>query len=320
MPSQQLGKRQVDVSKVILYWKIHENSCPKRRTPFMNDDSALCLFKDAYNRGIDTWDITNCCSNGKSETLMGRALTEHQIPRTRAVIMTKLGIPSSIDVRCPVGTLRQLVLDAVEASLRRLKTQYIDVLKVHYIQRADPRVLMRVLNELVQVGKVNYLCASNMCCWQLAKLHYEAKMKDWATFALSRGPYNLLYREGEREIYPFCKAEGIGLVAWDPLAEGLLIEQHSRINESPRYRWGVAQNERIVARLREIARVRQWSMHTCAIAWVLRKKICVSVGMHDINNSAWEAVRVCMDLPGVTVLEEEYRYIPVHAVQPIEDE
>lgn len=227
MESQILGKHRIDVSKVILNWKIHDNPCPKASTRFLPDDSALLLLKDAYDRGIDTWDITDCCANEKSETLIGRALTDYQIPRTRVVIMAKLGLPtfepqalrqSGRAVRYggtvhPMGLIHRYILDAVAASLVRLKTQYIDVLKVHYMEGAVPKELMAALNDLVQTGKVNYLCASNMYCWQLATLQYAAKMNGWTTFALTRGPYNLLYREGEREIYPFCKAEGIGIVS-----------------------------------------------------------------------------------------------------------
>lgn len=116
-----------------------------------------------------------------------------------------------------MGLSRNHIFDAVDGSLRRLNTDYIDVLQLHRVDdKTPPEETMRALHDLVPMGKARYLGASSMRLWQFARLQYTAKMNGWTPFVSMQGFYNLLYREEEREMDPFCQAEGVGLIPWSP--------------------------------------------------------------------------------------------------------
>ncbi|KAE8421582.1 NADP-dependent oxidoreductase domain-containing protein [Aspergillus pseudocaelatus] len=236
MQYQRLGNSGLKVSKIILGCMTFGNPSWEGSPWVLPEAEALPLLKKAYDCGINTWDTADTYSNGMSEILIGKALEQYNIPRSKVVIMSKLYYP----VLAPesnarpnpavndgglvnqMGLSRKHIFDAVEASLTRLKSSYIDVLQLHRIDDTQPEEVMRALHDLVQMGKIHYLGASSMYCWQLARLQYAAKMNNWTTFTSMQGLYNLLYREEERETNRFCQAEGIGLIPWSPLARGLL--------------------------------------------------------------------------------------------------
>ncbi|KAH7062987.1 voltage-gated potassium channel subunit beta-2 [Paraphoma chrysanthemicola] len=202
----------------------------------LEEDDSLRVIKRAWDLGINTWDTANTYSNGKSERILGRAMRQFSIPRSRVVIMTKLYYPVMDDETRPqppdsyshelvnqMGLSRKHIFDAVEASLERLGTSYIDVLQLHRLDRdTPPEETMRALHDLVCAGKVRYLGASSMYTWEFARLQYTAKMHGWTSFTSMQPFYNLLYREEEREMLPFCASQGVGVIPWSPLARGLL--------------------------------------------------------------------------------------------------
>lgn len=302
----------------------------------LGDDEALPILKRAYDLGINTWDTANTYSNGISEEIIGSALRKYSIPRNKVVIMTKLYYPVMEDDRNArpspshndgklvnqMGLSRKHIFEAVEASLRRLGTTYIDVLQLHRVDDSPPEEVMRALHDLVQQGKVHYLGASSMYCWQLARLQYAAKMNGWTPFTSMQNLYNCLYREDERDVIPFCNAEGIGLMPWSPLARGLLARPASQKTERSELdvktkKWFVgSQNEQIISRVEEIAGQRKCAMADVALAWLFAKGACPIVGLNSIKRveEACRALRVTLTEEELERLEELYQPLRVQAV------
>jgi aryl-alcohol dehydrogenase-like predicted oxidoreductase len=300
------------------------------------EDDSLAILKRAYDLGINTWDTANTYSNGLSEVIVGRALKRFSIPRSKVVIMTKLYYPVMEDepnarpapalndgpLVNQMGLSRKHIFEAVEASLRRLQTTYIDVLQLHRVDDTPPEEVMRALHDLVQAGKIHYLGASSMYCWQLARLQYAAKMHGWTPFTSMQNLHNLLYREDEREVIPFCTAEGIGRIPWSPLARGLLARPatqktaRSEQDQKTKKWFAGPQNEKIVSRVEAIARRRGCAMADVALAWLLHKGECPIVGLNSIKRveEVCCALNVSLTPEEMGALEELYEPLEVQAV------
>lgn len=188
----------------------------RRWQPWVIEEAeALPLLKAAYDRGINTWDTANVYSNGVSEEIIGKAIAKYSIPRHKLVLLTKCcgtvregndpetlaakDVDGTVDYVNQRGLSRQGILNAVNASLKRLGTDYIDLLQIH---RYDPTVpveeTMKALHDLVEQGKVRYIGASSMWAVQFADMQWTAERKGWTKFVSMQGWYNLLYREEER--------------------------------------------------------------------------------------------------------------------------
>ncbi|KAK5789189.1 hypothetical protein VI817_008313 [Penicillium citrinum] len=337
MQYQRLGNSGLKVSRIILGCMTYGNPNWEGSPWVMDEEESLPLLKRAYDLGINTFDTANTYSNGASETIIGKALERYSIPRSRVVIMTKLYYPvleDDPDARPnpaindgplvnQMGLSRKHIFDAVDGSLRRLNSDYIDVLQLHRLDReTSPEEIMRALHDLVQMGKVRYLGASSMHCWEFARLQYTAKMKNWTPFISMQGLYNLLYREEEREMNPFCDAEGVGLIPWSPLARGLLArpwqEKSSRGEQDQKTkRWFVSdQNEVIVGRVHSLAMEKSCGMSSIAMAWLLKKGACPIVGLNNIQRleAAMETLEVELTDEEVVFLEEPYQALAVQAI------
>lgn len=300
------------------------------------ESEALPLLKAAYDAGINTWETANSYSNGMSEEIIGKALRKYDISRSKVVIMTKLYYPvlegsddrpqpakNDGDLVNQMGLSRKHIFEAVEGSLRRLGTSYIDVLQLHRLDSdTDPEEIMCALHDLVKMGKVHYLGASSMYCWQFARLQYIAKMNKWTTFSSMSGLHNLLYREEEREMIPFCQAEGVGLIPWSPIARGLLTRPASA--ESARSEQDVKtkkwfkgdNNAEIIGRVEKIAAAKGCSMVNVAMAWLLHRGECPIVGLNSASRieSAAEVFDVRLDAADMAFLEEPYMPLQVQAM------
>ncbi|PSN71781.1 voltage-gated potassium channel subunit beta-2 [Corynespora cassiicola Philippines] len=236
MQYARLGTSGLKVSRIILGGMAFGSPTWEGSPWTLDEPSSMAVLKRAWDLGINTWDTANTYSNGASERILGTFLRENKIPRSRVVILTKLYYPVMDDDSRPqppdaysqplvnqMGLSRKHIFDAVEASLERLGTDYIDVLQLHRLDRdTPPEEIMRALHDLVAMGKVRYLGASSMYCWEFARLQYTAKMNGWTGFTSMQPFYNLLYREEEREMIPFCESQGVGVIPWSPLARGLL--------------------------------------------------------------------------------------------------
>lgn len=224
-----------------------------------------------------------------------------------------------------MGLSRKHIFEAVEASLQRLNTTYIDVLQLHRVDetvRENPEELMKALHDLVQMGKVHYLGASSMHCWQLARLHYTAKINGWTGFTSMQNLYNLVYREEERDVNPFCDVEGIGIIPWSPLARGLLarpwnVQTERSKKDAKALKWFTGdQNEQIVRNLEHLAQKKGCSMSAVAMAWLLSKGACPIVGLNSMERieSAGESLTVKLSDEDVEFLENPYRSVDVQAI------
>ncbi|HSN67817.1 MAG TPA: aldo/keto reductase, partial [Thermoanaerobaculia bacterium] len=263
-------------------------------------------------------------SLGRSEEIVGKALRE-LTSRDRVVIATKVFFKMTDDPNSG-GLSRKHILDAVDASLRRLGTDYIDLYQIH---RFDPQTpieeTLEALDALVRSGKVRYVGASSMWAWQLARMLAASDARGLARFATMQNHYNLAYREEEREMIPLCAAEGVGLLPWSPLARGLLTGSRKRGEAAPTARAKDDAYARelyedadfdVVDRLVEVARKKGEPPARVALAWLLSRPGVVApiVGATKLAHleDAIAALDVQLSPEEIASLEEPYR---PHAVR-----
>ncbi|KAG8978877.1 hypothetical protein FRB94_012606 [Tulasnella sp. JGI-2019a] len=267
----------------------------------INEDKALPLLKAAWDRGVTTFDTANVYSNGESEKIIGKFLKVNNIPRDKVLILSKcfalvgdtpglftLKRPELVDTRDYVnqsGLSRNAIFNAVEKSLERLQTSYMDLLQIH---RYDPNTpaeeTMCALNDLIRSGKVRYIGASSMFAWQFAEYNYVAEKNGWTQFISMQGHYSLLYREEEREMIPYCLHKGVGLIPWAPLAEGHLARPFSTLRtnrmETAEYTRTINDADReIITTVEELARKYNVPMAQIAMAWIMTKVTSPIIGM-----------------------------------------
>ena len=276
----------------------------------LGPDEALPILKAAYDRGLNTWDTANVYSNGESERIVGQALAKYSIPRHKVLILTKLyaavgeepglstmahrdKIVRSKDYVNQNGLSRAAILTQVDASLKRLGTDYIDLLQIHRFDRDTPgEETMQALHDVVRSGKVRYIGASSMWAYQFAGLQHIAECHGWTKFVSMQNHYSLLYREEEREMNKFCDETGVGLIPWAPLARGNLarpLEKSGQTTRSSSSTGNSSTNPKlseadkvIVGRVAEIAEKRGWTMSQVALAWINKRVASPIVGLSSI--------------------------------------
>lgn len=196
----------------------------------LDEDASRPLIKQAVEAGINFFDTANGYAEGTSEEILGGALKEFT-RRDETVIATKLFAPWTKGPNTG-GLSRKAVFQAIDDSLRRLETDYIDLYQIH---RFDPKTpieeTLEALHDVVKAGKVRYIGASSMYAWQFAKALYISRANGWTRFISMQNHVNLLYREEEREMIPLCIEEGIGVIPWSPLARGRLTRDWDEATE-----------------------------------------------------------------------------------------
>ena len=259
----------------------------------IEEDEALPLLKAAYDRGLNTWDTANVYSNGVSEEIIGKAINKYKIPRHKLVICTKCcgtvregnspevmalqDIDKTVDYVNQRGLSRQGIFAAVNASLARLDTPYIDLLQIHRFDKTVPiEETMKALHDLVQSGKVHYIGASSMWAYQFASMQFVAEKHGWTKFVSMQNYYNLLYREEEREMNKFCLESGVGLIPWSPLSQGQLARPYHVTGNTTRSAGKPSLPESdvsIIGRVEDLASKKGWKMSHIALAWLQHKGI-----------------------------------------------
>ncbi|WP_210480108.1 aldo/keto reductase [Naasia sp. SYSU D00948] len=243
------------------------------------EEESRPFLRRAVEAGITTFDTADVYSAGTSEEIVGRALAEYA-RRDEVVIATKvhgrMG-PGPNDA----GLSRAHILSAIDDSLRRLGTDYVDLYQIH---RWDPETpieeTMEALHDLVRAGKVRYLGASSMWAWQFAKAQHVARENRWTPFVAMQDQYNLLQREEEREMHPLCRDLHVGVLPWSPLARGRLTrdwDDRTERSETDRfgatlYREQEESNRRIVSAVAAVAEARGVSRAQVALAWVRQQE------------------------------------------------
>lgn len=248
------------------------------RSWLLDEDEAKPIIKRAIDLGINLIDTCNFYSAGASESLLGRVLKDY-VPRDEIVIATKFGymMGPSPNQR---GYSRKHVVEAVDASLRRLGVDYIDLYQTHIWDPAtNLEEMVQALADVVRAGKVLYVGATDMPAWQFVKSVYLAKAAGLPGFVSHQYHYNLIWREAERELMPFCRDEGIGLLPYSPNARGFLTGRDRRAGATQTERartdnfaqewYGREADELALDVVQAIASERGASASQIAIAWVM---------------------------------------------------
>jgi 1-deoxyxylulose-5-phosphate synthase len=213
MDYTRLGRTGLKVSRICLGCMTY--GTPQWRDWVLDEEASRPFLRRALELGINFFDTADMYSNGASEEVVGRALKDFA-RRDELVIATKVYFPMG-DAPNARGLSRKHIFDAIDASLRRLGVDHVDLYQIHRFDSETPlEETLEALHDLVRAGKVRYLGASSMFAWQFAKALYLADVHGWTRFVSMQNHYNLVYREEEREMLPLCREEGIGVIPWSP--------------------------------------------------------------------------------------------------------
>jgi 1-deoxyxylulose-5-phosphate synthase len=274
----KFGATGLEVSRICLGCMTYGD--PNRGTHewSLNEEMSRPLIKQAIELGINFLDTANTYSNGSSEEIVGRAIKDFA-RREDIVLATKVfnrmrpGPNGS-------GLSRKAIFDEIDNSLRRLGTDYVDLYQIHRFDYTTPiEETLEALHDVVKAGKARYIGASSMYAWQFAKAIYISRMNGWTQFVSMQNHLNLLYREEEREMLPFCEDQKIAVIPWSPLARGRLTRDwdeatnRSETDEFGKtlYTQAVDADRRIVDAVGTIAKARGVARAQIATAWILQK-------------------------------------------------
>jgi len=276
----------------------------------LKEDAARPFFKRALELGINFFDTANVYSVGVSEEITGRALRDFA-RREDVVIATKVwGLmrpgPNG------GGLSRKAILHEIDASLKRLGTDYVDLYQIHRWDPATPiEETMEALHDVVRMGKARYLGASSMYAWQFAKAQHLAEQRGWTRFVSMQNHYNLLYREEEREMVPLCRDQGVGLIPWSPLARGYLARgpEAKGTQRSETDRFGKTlyaamseTDQRVIAAVDALAKARKVPHAQIALAWLLQQD---GVAAPIVGATKMEHLETAVGALGVQLSKEE---------------
>ncbi|KAJ5819967.1 Aldo/keto reductase [Penicillium riverlandense] len=310
------------------------------RTPnewSLQEDEALPVLDHCYRSGLNFFDTANVYSAGSSEEILGKAIKKYAWIRESIVVATKVNFPVGRNGEKPLrwaadqrdnggylnqyGLSRKHIFDSVDASLRRLGLDYIDLLQIHRFDPNTPiKETMEALHDVVKSGKVRYIGASSMWAHQLMEMQYTARMNGWTEFISMQNMYNPVYREEEREMFPACQKLGMGCVPWSPLAAGFLGRPWKTWAETTRGSgWSdrpfSEADKRINEKIEEIASQRGVSMAIVAIAWCLSKPFITApilgLGKKERVDEAVQATEFELSEEESKSLEELYEPKPV---------
>jgi aryl-alcohol dehydrogenase (NADP+) len=318
----RLGKTGLRVSRICLGTMTYGSK--QWREWVLEEKEARPFFERALEAGINFFDTADAYSVGVSEEITGRALRE-LARRDQVILATKVFMKLG-DGPNDGGLSRKHVLDAIDASLRRLDTDYVDLYQIHRWHYNTPiEETMEVLHDVVKSGKARYIGASSMFAWQLAKAQHVAERNGWTRFVSMQNHYNLIYREEEREMNPLCIDQGVGLIPWSPLARGFLAGNRVResFGDTTRAKTDpMAQRMyyedcdfEVVERVVELARRRGVSPAQIALAWLLQRPGVSApiLGASKLPqlDEAIGALDIELDEAECTSLEEPYRPHPI---------
>ena len=297
---------------------------PGKRNEWVLDEAqSRPYIQRALEAGINFFDTANVYSNGMSEVVLGNALRD-LADRDEVVIATKVRFPMGKGPN-DSGLSRKHIMSAIDASLKRLGTDYVDLYQIHRWDYETPiEETMETLHDIVRAGKARYIGASAMFAWQFSKAQYTADLHGWTRFVSMQNHYNLIYREDERELLPLCQDQGIGVIPFSPLARGVLARKPSKEGEETlRYqsdllaksRYAQEDNLTTVGHVSEVAEAHGIPMAQVALAWMLAKPFVTApiIGTtkpHHLDD-ALASLSVHLSEEEVKLLEEAYRPHPV---------
>ncbi len=318
----RLGNTGLKVSRLCLGCMTYGSS--KWRPWVLDEEASLPFFKDALEKGINFFDTADMYSVGESERVTGKALKQYA-RRDEVVIATKVYNPMGEGPN-DRGLSRKHILDAIDASLKRLGVDHVDLYQIH---RFDPETpveeTLEALDDVVRAGKARYIGASSMYAWQFMKMLAVSRARGWTAFVSMQPQYNLVYREEEREMLGLCRDQGVGVIPWSPLARGFLAGGRAKAGEGDTER---ARSDEFAPRLyyREpdfavveaveaIAKARGVSNMQVALAWVLKNPAITApiIGTSKAHHldDAIAALSLTLTADEVKALEKPYKPKPV---------
>jgi len=323
-----LGRSGLKISRLCLGCMTYGEAGKAVHQWTLSEADSQPFFRGALEAGINFFDTANIYSEGRSETVTGRALRD-MARRDEIVIATKSYFPWK---RAPntSGLSRKALMQAIDNSLTRLGTDYIDLYQIHRFDAATPlEETMEALHDIVKAGKARYIGASSMAAWQFMKAQGVAERHGWTRFVSMQPQVNLIYREEEREVLPMCIDQGIGVIPWSPLARGKLtrewddetIRSQTDLVTRTIYSRYADHDRQIGAAVGQVAERHGVSRAEVALAWVLHKPgitapIIGASKMRHIED-ALRALDLVLDASDIDSLEAAY--IP-HAPAPLMDE
>ena len=321
-----LGTTGLKVSRLCLGCMSY--GTPSWRPWVLDEQASQPFFRRAIEHGITFFDTADMYSLGVSEEVTGRAL-KAMTRRERVVIATKVFWPMG-DGANDRGLSRKHLMDAIDGSLRRLGTDYVDLYQIHRWDYSTPvEETLRALDDIVRAGKARYIGASSMFAFQFAKALALADRRGWTRFVSMQNHYNLVYREEEREMIPLCLEEGVGIIPWSPLARGLLAGNRRKAatrvpeGETSRAKTDTFAFElythdndfEVAERCVEVAAAKGVPPAQVALAWLLQKPGVTApiVGATKLEqlDQAVGALAVKLTPEEVCLLEERYQPHPV---------
>jgi len=316
----KLGSTGLDVSKICLGCMSYGVAERGTHTWTLDEEQSRSFIRRSVEEGINFFDTANVYSDGTSEEFVGRALADFA-RREEIVLATKV---HGTMRRTPNGSglSRKEIMFEIDASLRRLGTDYVDLYQIHRWDKRTPiEETMEALHDVVKAGKALHIGASSMWAWQFAKAQHVAEQNGWTRFATMQNHYNLVFREEEREMMPLCLDQGVGVIPWSPLARGLLTRDvsastsRSETDEFGKTLYATA-NTMIIERVADIANQRGVSRAQIALAWVLHHPAVAApiVGAtkpHHLDD-AIASIDIELTPDEIRSLEEPYTPQPVY--------
>jgi aryl-alcohol dehydrogenase-like predicted oxidoreductase len=278
MDYTRLGRTGLEVSRLCLGCMSYGDPGRGNHAWSLGEAESRPFIRKALDLGVNFFDTANVYSDGSSEEIVGRALKDFA-PRDEIVLATKVHGRMRPGPN-GAGLSRKAILGEIDASLRRLGTDYVDLYQIHRWDPATPiEETLEALHDVVKAGKARYIGASSMYAWQFAKALHLADQHGWTRFSTMQNYVNLLYREEEREMLPLCQAEGIGVIPWSPLARGRLTRDWDETSARSEtdvfgktlYAATAEADRKVVEAVAEVARARGVPRAQVALAWLMQK-------------------------------------------------
>jgi aryl-alcohol dehydrogenase (NADP+) len=316
-----LGSTGLKVSRICLGCMTYGSK--KWREWVLEEEESRPFFKRAFEAGINFYDTADMYSVGVSEEILGRAIKEYGPPRDQVVVATKVFNPMGDDPN-QRGLSRKHIRHSIDASLRRLGTDYVDLYQIHRFDPTTPiEETLEALTDVVKAGKALYIGASSMFAWQFANMLQTSQRLGLARFVSMQNHYNLVYREEEREMNPLCASEGVGIIPWSPLARGFLAgnrrtrergfgeTSRARTDEYAHNLYYQESDFAVVDRLSQIAERRGTPNAQIALAWLLHQPGVTApiIGASKLQHldDAIKALDVKLSDEEIKALAEPYR-------------
>ena len=319
MEYTKLGKTGLEVSRICLGCMTYGDPNKGTHAWSLKEEDSRPLLKQAIEAGINFLDTANTYSNGSSEEIVGRAIKD--FARREDIVLATKVFNRMRPGPNGAGLSRKAIFDEIDNSLRRLGTDYVDLYQIHRWDYTTPiEETLEALHDIVKAGKARYIGASSMYSWQFAKAIYTSRLNGWTEFVSMQNHLNLLYREEEREMLPFCEDQKIAVIPWSPLARGRLTRDwdeataRSETDEFGKtlYTQAIEADRKVVEAVGTIAKARGVARAQVATAWILQKSAVSApiIGASKSDHIADAVASLSIKLTPEEIQALESPYIP----------